>query len=326
MGLHHHHHSGPAPGLGADPELVNVHAGLNLRVARLSVLTAAVLGLSKLGAVVMTGSLSIAAALMDSFMDLIASTVNMFAVRFAGRPADEEHRYGHGKAEGLAGLVQGIVVGFTGLFLLFEGTRRLITQEAPIAFTEVGIGVMVLSLVGSAWIGWLLTRTAKKTQSVALKADAAHYTSDVWMNLGVLVALVVIQLTEWTWIDGAVACFVSLIVLHAALKVMRHAVAELMDTGLPDEEQQRILAAIREQVPDAKEVHRFRTRRSGPTCFVELHVSFDRDLSFVKAHRLSEEVRAAVAGAVEGAEVHVHADPYPYLESDGVAGGPCPEQ
>lgn len=311
MGLHPHH--GPAD---REPDASAEVVARNLRVARLSVATAFTLALAKLAAVVMTGSLAIAASLMDSVMDIVASSVNFFAVRYAGAPADPEHPYGHGKAEGLAGVGQGLIIGFAGLFLLVEGARRLYEGTGGLEHTGLGIGVMLLSLLASAWISWLLLRTAAQTGSVALRADAAHYTSDVWMNLGVLLALVAVRVTGWIWIDGLVSMLVALIVLHASFSVLRHAIRELMDSSLGDDKHAEIVASIEEHVPEARDVHRMRSRKSGPDVFIDLHVGFDRSLSFPEAHRLSEAVRMAVERTVPTAQVHVHADPHPFLPED----------
>jgi len=310
MGLHHHDHPLPADGDRA------ALTATNLRVARLSVITASVLATLKLVAVVLTGSLAIAAALADSVMDVIASSVNFFAVRLAGQPADEEHRYGHGKAEGIAGLAQGSLIGFVGLFLGIEGANRLIEGSFELQHTGIGIGVMILSLIGSAWIGWLLLHTGRRTGSVALQADAAHYTTDVWMNLGVLVSLVAVRVSGWHGLDGAVSCGVALVVLWTAVRVVRRSVHELMDSSLSDEQLARIEQAIATRVPEAEDIHELRTRKSGPDIFVDLHVAFDRTLSFPAAHRLSERVRVAVEGALPGAQVHVHADPHPFMPED----------
>lgn len=312
MGLDHHHPHGHEAEPPSSPEF----AQANLRVARLSVLTALTLALLKLAAVIVTGSLSIAAALADSIMDIVASSVNFFAVRLAGQPADQEHHYGHGKAEGIAGLAQGLIIGFLGLFLLLEGAHRISSAHGELAFTGFGIVVMAISLVASAWIGWLLLRTAKRTGSVALKADAAHYTSDIWMNAGVLGSLIAVRLTGLSWIDGAVSCVVGLVVLRTAVVVLRRSAGELMDTSLSDTQIETIRQVIADGVPEASNVHRLRTRKSGPDIFVDMHVGFDRGLSFPEAHRLSEKVRLVVEQALPGAQVHVHADPHPFLPDD----------
>ncbi len=312
MGLHHHHRHEEPPGESTSEAFVRK----NVRVARFSVIVAATLALAKLVAVFVTGSLAIAASLTDSVMDIMASSVNYFAVRVAGRPADREHRYGHGKAEGIAGLAQGLLIGFVGLVLLFEGVRRLWTGTGELEHTELGIGVMVVSLLASAWIGRLLLRTGRETGSVAMKADAAHYTSDVWMNLGVLASLTAVQTTGAHWIDGAISCVVAAIVLHTSSVVLRRSAKELMDESLSPRAHEQIQAAIMDAVPETRDIHALRSRKSGPTVFIDLHVSFDREISFPEAHRLSARVARAIRDAVPNCEVHVHADPHPFLESD----------
>lgn len=290
-------------------------ARANISAARRSLATAFLLGLLKLGAAMLTGSLAIVASLVDSMMDMLASSVNYFAVRLAGQPADDDHAYGHGKAEGLAGLAQALVVGFAGIFLLLEGLRRL-WHGVGIEHTQIGIGVMVVSSLASVWITWRLKATARKTGSVALAADAVHYQSDVWTNGGVLVALLVIQITGWQWIDGGIATVVSLVVLGTAIHVLRRSADELMDRGLPQEEVDHLIAHVCREVPEIRGLHDVRTRRAGPTLFVDCHVQLDRDLSFVQAHRLSERVRIVIEHARHGALVNIHADPDPLMPTD----------
>lgn len=321
MGLGHKHGIAPPSepqraSTASTPESARAFARENIRVARYSVITAITLALLKLAAVVVTGSLSIAAALADSVMDIVASSVNFFAVRLAGQPADAEHRYGHGKAEGMAGLAQGLIITFLGLFLLVEGLHRITSTHGELEYTGFGIVVMIISLAASAWISWMLLRTARRTGSVTLRADAAHYTSDIWMNMGVLGALIAVRVTGMHWIDGAVSCVVAVIVLHTAFVVLRRSANELMDASLDDDQISAMRAAIAEHVPEARDVHRIRSRKSGPDIFVDMHVAFDRTLSFPAVHRLSERVRIAVEDAVPGSQVHVHVDPHPFLPED----------
>jgi len=290
-------------------------ASANLSAARRSLATAFGLGLLKLGAAMLTGSLSIVASLVDSVMDLFASSVNFFAVRLAGQPADDDHAYGHGKAEGLAGLAQSLVIGFAGIFLLLEGLRRL-WHGVGIEHTRLGIAVMAVSSLASVWITWRLKSTARKTGSVALAADAVHYQSDVWTNGGVLAALLVIEITGWQWIDGAIASVVSLVVLGTAVHVLRRSADELMDRGLPPEEVEHLIELVHAEVPEIRGIHDVRTRRAGPQLFVDCHVQIDRDTSFVRAHRISERVRIVIEHARHGALVNVHADPDPLLPTD----------
>lgn len=314
--VHDHQPSGSnAAGL-REERLPPSHARENERVIRWSVATAAFLGLTKLGAVIVTGSLGIVAALMDSFLDVVASTVNLLAVRYAAEPADEEHPYGHGKAEGLAALLQGLVVGATGTFLVVEGISRILSGAPPPQHTSIGLWVMGLAVVMSAWITWRLKSVAKRTGSVVLEADAAHYVTDIWTNGGVLLALVAIRITGEGWIDGAVAVVAGVFVGVTSARVLWRAIQELMDSGLAEPERLRLTALVLDLVPEVRDIHRFRARRSGPRTFVDLHVSFDRDLSFVEAHRLAETVRAVLEEARPGTEAQVHADPFPYRPED----------
>ncbi len=287
----------------------------NLVAARLSVVTAVTLALLKLGAALLTGSLSIVASLLDSTMDFIASVVNYVAVRVSGQPADKEHRYGHGKAEGLAGLVQAVVIGFSGGILFVEGIRRLIGGTS-VRHADIGIAVMAISTVASVWITWKLRSTARRTGSLALKADSLHYASDVWTNLGVLAALVLVRYTGYDWIDGVVAAVVAIVVLATGVWVLRRSADQLMDRALPEAEEKALLEAIRAQVPQTRGIHDVRTRQAGRTVFMDCHVQFDRNLSFVEAHRLSERVRIAIEATRPDAQVVVHADPDPLLPSD----------
>lgn len=287
----------------------------NLAAARLSVATAVTLALLKLGAAIVTGSLSIVASLLDSAMDFVSSLVNYVAVRVAGQPADKEHRYGHGKAEGLAGLVQAVVIGFSGGILFIEGLRRLIGGTS-VRHADVGIAVMLVSTIASVWITWKLRSTAKRTGSLALKADSLHYASDVWTNLGVLVALILVRVTGHAWIDGVVAAIVAIVVLATAVWVLRRSADELMDRSLPEAEEAALLETIRAHVPETRGIHDVRTRRAGRAVFMDCHVQFDRTLSFVEAHLLSERVRLAIQESRPEVQVVVHADPDPLLPSD----------
>jgi ferrous-iron efflux pump FieF len=283
--------------------------------ARASVITASLLGGMKLLAAIFTGSLALAASFVDSLMDVFSSSVNLLAVRIGSRPADEDHRYGHGKAEGLAGMFQGAVVGFSGLFLAAESVRRLIAGGA-VSHEAAGLVVMAVSTAASVWITALLRRTAKATGSVALSADSVHYASDVWMNSGVFAALVAVRLTGAQWIDAAVGLGVAGIVVRSSWSVLRASLDELMDRDMGPVVERDIRGAISRDVPEARVVRDVKTRRAGRNRFVDLTVGFDRRLAFEQAHRLSEKVRRAVADAVPGAEVSVHADPDPLLPDD----------
>lgn len=304
-----------------DPAPVSLAEGTRraVRVATASVLVASGLGGIKLLAAILTSSIALAASFVDSLMDIFASSVNLLAVRIGGRPADDDHRYGHGKAESLAGMFQGAVVGFSGVYLVVESVKRLV-EGSGTAHETVGLAVMAFSVLASVWITWLLRRTAKATGSVALAADSLHYASDVLMNAGVFAALGVVALTGWTWVDPVVGLGVAFLVLKSSWSVIRASVDELMDRDLGADVETEVRAAVARGVPEARGLRALRTRRAGRRRFVDLTVALDRRLPFADAHRLSERARAAVREAVPDAEVTVHADPDPLLPDDHPGG------
>jgi ferrous-iron efflux pump FieF len=248
-------------------------------------------------------------------MDVFASSVNLVAIRIGARPADAEHRYGHGKAEGVAGMFQGSVVGFSGVFLVVESVRRLV-EGGRVEHEALGLWVMGGSTLASVGLTWFLRRTAKATGSSALRADSTHYASDILMNLGVFAALALVVWTGADWLDPVVGILVAGLVLWSSWSVIRGSLDELMDADLGADVSARIAECVARAVPESRGIGEMRTRRAGRARFVDLTVSFDRALSFAEAHRLSERVRKAVLDAVPGALVQVHADPHPLLPED----------
>ena len=241
--------------------------------------------------------------------------VNLVAIRIGNRPADEDHGYGHGKAEGLAGMFQGAIVGFSGIYLVVESTRRLISG-ARIESEWLGLAVMAVSTLASVWITWFLRKRARETESNALLADSAHYASDIAMNTGVFVALGLQRFLDASWIDAVVGLLVAGLVLKSSWNVLRASLDELMDRHLGADVTTAIREGVARDVPEARGIRSLRTRRSGRARFVDLTVALDRGLSFADAHRLAEQVGRAVRAAVPGADVVVHADPDPILPGD----------
>jgi ferrous-iron efflux pump FieF len=266
-------------------------------------------------AAVLTGSVAVAASFVDSLMDVFASSVNLFAVRVATRRPDQEHLYGHGKAEGLAGMFQGAVVGFSAVYVVVESAHRLADSE-PIVHDLWGIVAMAVAAAVSVALTLYLRRVARATGSVAILADSTHYSSDAWMNLAVLGGIVAVRETGLLWIDAALGLAVAGLVLRASWVVVRSSIDELMDRALPEETMATVRDVISKEVPEVRGVHDLRARRAGPTRFVDLHVSLDRRLSFPEAHRISERVVRAIEAALPGTVVQVHADPDPMEPAD----------
>lgn len=278
-----------------------------LRIATYaSVFTAIVLIAVKLAAWLWTGSVSILASLIDSLMDVIASTINLFAVRYSLIPPDEEHRFGHGKAEPLAGLAQAAFICGSAVFLVLHAIERL---RFPRDLQHVGIGVavMVLAIVLTAGLLVIQRRVIRRTQSTAIRADALHYGTDLLTNLSVIIALV-FTTYGWPWADSVMALGVAAYVSYSAVRIGSDSVQHLMDRELPREVQEQILA-IAYRNPLVRGAHDLRSRQSGQAKFVQLHLELDDELTLTQAHAIADEIEQEIRALLPGSEVIIHQDP-----------------
>ena len=287
-----------------DPERARL---LMRRATNLAVAAAGLMIAAKLGAWLVTDSVSLLSSLADSVMDVLASLINLFAVRQALQPADREHRFGHGKAEPLAGLGQALFITASGIFLIVEAVGRIVEPE-PIERAPVGIGVMVFAIVVTAALVAYQRRVVRLTGSTAIKADSLHYASDILVNMGVIVALVLAVTLDWGLADPVIAIVIAGVIIHAAYQVARGALEQLMDREFPEEERERIRRIVLEH-PEVLDCHDLRTRRSGIDSFIQVHVEMDRELTLLRAHEISDDVEARIREAFPHAEVLIHADP-----------------
>ena len=271
-----------------------------------SVSVAAVLIVAKLVAWQLSGSVSLLATLVDSSLDALASLVNLFAVRHALSPADEEHRFGHGKAEALAGLGQAALITGSSMFLMYEGIQRIIDPVELEAF-QVGMWVMVFSIVRTVLLLTFQRHVILRTNSTAIRADALHYRTDLLVNASVLLAL---GLSHWGWpgFDALFALMIAFYILYSAWEIITHAFDHLMDRELPDEEREVIAHTVLAHA-EVRGLHDLRTRRSGTATFMQMHIELDDDLSLLEAHRIADEVESAIVEVYPGAEVIIHPDP-----------------
>ena len=277
------------------------------RATNFAVAAAAVMIAAKLGAWLATDSVSLLSSLADSVMDVLASLINLFAVRHALQPPDREHRFGHGKAEPLAGLGQALFITASGVFLIVEAVGRIVEPE-PIARAPVGIGVMVFSIVVTTLLVAYQRRVVRLTGSTAIRADALHYASDILTNIGVIAALALAMTLGWGLADPIIAIAIAGVIMHAAVRVGWGAIQQLMDHELPEKDRERILRIVLEH-PDVLDCHDLRTRRSGIDSFIQVHVEMDRSLTLLRAHEISDDVEARIREAFPQAEVLIHADP-----------------
>ena len=290
------------------PEAGNPRHARLLRLAtRAAVGVAGLLIVAKLAAWFLTDSVAILSSLMDSVLDVGASLVNMYAVAHALVPADREHRFGHGKAEALAGLAQSAFISGSALFLVAEAGQRLI-EPRTIVRDEIGIAVMVLSLVLTIGLVIFQRHVVKRTRSVAISADSMHYRGDILANLGVILALVLAGRFGWIYADAIIALLVAAYILQGAWGIIKSALDQLMDRELPEPQRQRIrqIALAHDRVED---VHDLRTRSSGVQSFIQLHMELDGELTLMQSHEIADEVEDAIRAAFPGAEVIIHQDP-----------------
>ncbi|MCB1678862.1 MAG: cation diffusion facilitator family transporter [Halioglobus sp.] len=260
-------------------------------------------------------SVSLMATLIDSALDALASLVNLLAVRHALSPADREHRFGHGKAEALAGLGQALFVAGSAGFLLFEAARRIV-EPVPLQSYGLGIAVMLFSMAATLLLLAFQRKVIRATDSTAIKADALHYRTDLLVNGSVILALL-LSVRGWAGFDALFAVAIALYILHSAWEIVSQAFDHLMDRELPDAERAQIIAIARAH-EKVLGLHDLRSRRSGTDIFIQLHLELHDDLRLVEAHRISDEVEAALLQVYPAAEVIIHIDPISVVPEEPV--------
>jgi len=267
---------------------------------------ACVLIVAKLFAWVWTDSVSLLATLMDSCLDAIASLITLFAVRHALEPADHDHRFGHGKAEALAGLAQSMFITGSALFLLLEASVRFFHPQ-DIEGSNIGIAIMIFSIILTLGLLTLQRYVVRKTGSTAIAADALHYKSDLYMNASVILALV-LAVYGWQGFDAVFGIAIAFYIVYSAYEIIKHAMHDLMDHELSDNDRQKIRDIVSKH-PQAHGMHDLRTRKSGTTVFIQLHLELKDDLVLLEAHRIADDVEASLMKAYPNAEVIIHEDP-----------------
>ena len=282
------------------------HARLLRLATRASVAVAGLLIVTKAVAWWLSGSISMLAGLTDSLLDGVTSFLNLLAVHYALRPADEDHRYGHGKAESLAGMAQALFIGVSAVLIAFQAFERLKNPE-PVGAPWIGIGVIVFSLVMTVALLVLQHRVIKATGSNAVRADSLHYRSDLMLNGSILVALVLASV-GFPQLDAWFGLGIAVYILWSAIQIARESFAVLMDEELPSNVSDDMLK-LACGVPGVLGAHDLRTRISGNIWFVQLHLELPGELTLSAAHTICDRAAEAIAKVYPRAEVLVHADP-----------------
>jgi ferrous-iron efflux pump FieF len=281
--------------------------GLMRRAAIASVCVSLFLVAIKTFAYFASHSVAMLASLADSALDLFTSSINLVAIRSALTPADAEHRFGHGKAEPLAGLAQGAFICASALFLVIQAVNRILVPE-PIDHTVEALVVMCIAIACAIALILYQRKVVARTGSLAVEADQTHYLGDLATNIGVVLALLLTSVLGWTLADPLIAIAVAAIMLFTALGVGRSSFNQLMDRELPDEERARI-CRIAQSHDAVKNVHDLKTRTAGLSTFIQLHLSLDPKMTLAEAHAISDAVELALHQAYPGAEVIIHQDP-----------------
>jgi cation diffusion facilitator family transporter len=277
--------------------------------ARLSVLVVISLIIIKAVVGAVTGSLSIIAQAVDSFMDLFAVSITFLAIRFSSKPADSEHPFGHGKAENIAAIIQSILIFIAGGSIIYSAVRRAET-DAVLEMTEAGIAVMAVSIIASIFLSRYLHKVAKQEDSMALAANARNIAADVYSASAVFVGLIVVRLTGLDIIDDILAGIVALFILKVGFDVLRDSFGGLVDVKLPEEEEDKIKAAITEHLGgEVVSFHKLRTRKAGNQRYIDLHLVMPRHISIEEAHKMCDHLEKDMKLHFLRTDTTIHVEP-----------------
>ncbi|MDD5338570.1 MAG: cation diffusion facilitator family transporter [Dehalococcoidales bacterium] len=276
---------------------------------RLSVIVVISLIVIKIVVAVITGSLSILAQGIDSFMDLFAVSITFLAIHLSAKPADKEHPFGHGKAENIAAIIQAVLIFFAGGAIIYSAVMRG-SDPTELELTEAGIAVMAVSIVASILLFRHLRKVAREEDSMALEANARNIATDVYSASAVLIGLVVVRFTGWKIIDDILAGIVALLILKVGIDVLRSSFGGLVDVKLPEEEEKHIRAAITEHYgSDVVEFHKLRTRKSGIQRYIDLHLVMPKHLSVEQAHAMCDHLEKDMKNRLRYTDVTIHVEP-----------------
>lgn len=284
----------------------NNYAKLVNSAAWAAMVIATILLLVKLVAWWQTNSVSLLASLVDSLLDMAASLTNLLVVRYALQPADDEHRFGHGKAESLAALAQAMFISGSACFLVLNGVERFFRPQDLVS-PELGVWVSGFAILLTSGLVLFQKQVVRKTGSQAIAADSLHYQTDLFMNIAIMIALVL----SWYGFKQADAIFavaIGIYILYSAYQMAQEAVQSLLDRQLPDEEVEIIYNTC-VAVDGVIGAHDLRTRMSGPVRFIQIHIELDDHLPLIDAHRIADEVEDKVGALFADADVIIHQDP-----------------
>lgn len=272
-------------------------------------IVALTLALIKFFGGIFTGSMAVISSSIDSLLDFFVSVINFFAIRKSLQDHDEEYHYGYGKIEGIAALLEGIIIIISGVLISFFAIRKFVLKDFSID-TEGSIFFMAISIVFTIGIVWYLGRVARETNNLVIRSDALHYKTDLFSNIGIIIAILVIKFTGWYVIDVVVSLIVSVYIMYGASQIIRSAYEMLMDKALDPEDIKKITSIIEETSPEYQSYHFLKTRCSGKHIFIEFHLVFDTKITLLEAHTMSDKIECKIKRIFPSSFVTIHLDPY----------------
>ena len=272
-----------------------------------SVAVALILIVMKAVTFFITGSVAILSSLFDSTQDLITSGVNMVAIHHATEPADKEHRFGHGKAQGIGSLVQAVIIAIASLFLMVESVRRLCAPQS-LEKVQLGLGITVIAIILTIFLIRFQTYVVKETKSLSIAADRAHYTGDILMNIGVIISLICSYYLDWERVDSLFGIGVSLYLFVVVYQILRESCNMLMDKEMP-EDFRKTIHTIVHTFPEVTLIHDLKTRQSGSHAFVQFSVHLDDTLTLRQAHDITDKIEDRIKEQFPDTEVIIHPEP-----------------
>ena len=272
-----------------------------------SVIVAAALIILRGITFLLTGAVSILSSLLDSVQDMLTSIVNMIAVKHATEPADRKHRFGHGKAQALGGLVQAFIIALAAIGLLIESCRRFL-NPMPISHITMGVVITLFAILMTLILVRFQTVVVQKTQSLSIKADRAHYAGDVFMNIGVLISIFVSYYTGWLYVDSLFGISVSIYLGVTVYQVLKESFSMLMDTEMPEEFRKQI-KDITLSFPEVIVIHDLKTRQSGSVAFVQFCIHLEEALTLRQAHDITDKIEHQIKRRFPDTSVIIHAEP-----------------
>ena len=278
------------------------------RIIILSIASNTLLVLIKLIIGLASGLVSIVAEALHSANDLLASIIAYFGVKKSLEPPDEDHQYGHGKWEVITGTIENILILLIAVYIVYEGVDKLLHKTEP-KNVEFGIVVMIISGVVNIFISRYLIRKGREMRSIGIEVDGEHLRADVITSIGVAVALILLKLTNWSWLDPAAALFVGIWVLFIFFELMGKLIRQMTDTSLAKEELVKIEEIVK-SIPEIKFYHKIRTRQSGSTIFVDMHIKVDPALSVARGHDITRDIESRLRDLFKDVNVLVHVEPF----------------